>query len=269
MRRLTELAMASSSGWRKRFEALCCLRACWLFRGVGEGRAAPAPKLLPPPRRCPKLSPVAMELGCVGAGESWPEAAEALDDVATAGGLDDIAGPPGRARAMTLASGCRGRWVGGARERAEGKGTGRWLARRASGRRVAGWSELGAGGRVGPPDGMDLGEKSQSVASRHDGDGVGGGHSKARRIAGRTGRKRSTQHAHARPLPASHSFHRPNPASSPPSVSTARCCSSSSLPQHASPRAARHVVLMTPPAPLAAALQPLAVPAPRHRGLLP
>jgi hypothetical protein len=116
--------LASSSTLAKRFEALCCLRPCWVLRGVGLARAAaPAPKLLPL-RRWPKPSPVAVEPGCVCAGESWPEGAEALDEVGTAGGFDDMV-PPVRAAAMTMAAGlCRARADavgGGVTERNSGR----------------------------------------------------------------------------------------------------------------------------------------------------
>jgi hypothetical protein len=35
-----------------------------------------------------------MKLGCVCAGESWPEGAWALDEVGMAGGFEDMAVPP-------------------------------------------------------------------------------------------------------------------------------------------------------------------------------
>ena len=110
--KLTDSAMASSSPWRNFFEPLCCFFAAWLFLGAGDARDdAPAPKLLPPLRLWPWLSPVAMKLGCVCAGESWPEDAWALDAVGMAGGFDDMVVPPAAPFVMTKtpASGGEGR----------------------------------------------------------------------------------------------------------------------------------------------------------------
>jgi hypothetical protein len=87
---LTDSTMASSSVARKRFEPLCCFFAGWLLRGVGDARLAPVLEL---PRCWPKKLTVLSVAGWVCAGEAGPEDAEAFDDDATGGGLEDIVQP--------------------------------------------------------------------------------------------------------------------------------------------------------------------------------
>jgi hypothetical protein len=84
--------MASSSVCLKRFEPLFCFLPCWLLRGVGEARLdAPVATLLP---RCwPKKLTVLSAPGWICAGEAGPEDAEAFDEDATGGGLEDIVLP--------------------------------------------------------------------------------------------------------------------------------------------------------------------------------
>jgi hypothetical protein len=83
--------MASSSVALKRFEPLFCFLAGWLLRGVGDARLeAPVPEL---PRCWPKKLTVLRVAGWICAGEAGPEDAEAFDEDATGGGLEDIVLP--------------------------------------------------------------------------------------------------------------------------------------------------------------------------------
>jgi len=83
--------MASSSVALKRLEPLCCFLPCWLFRGVGEARLeAPVPEL---PRCWPKKLTVLRVRGWFCEGEVGPEDAEAFEEDATGGGLEDIVLP--------------------------------------------------------------------------------------------------------------------------------------------------------------------------------
>jgi hypothetical protein len=72
-------------------EPLFCFFACWLFRGVGEARLEDAVPELP---RCwPKKLTVLRVMGWFCAGEVGPEDAEAFEEDATGGGLEDIVLP--------------------------------------------------------------------------------------------------------------------------------------------------------------------------------
>ena len=83
--------MESSSGWRNRLELLFCLRVCWLLRGAGDALEGPDAEV---PRCWPKKFAVA-EGVWFWMGESRPAGAEvleaeALDDEAAGGGLEDM-----------------------------------------------------------------------------------------------------------------------------------------------------------------------------------
>lgn len=160
---LTDSVMASSSGWRARLEGLCCLFECWLLRGVDEGlEAAPAPKLLPL-RRWAELSPVAAVPGVLCAGESEPEGGWALEDDATAAGVEDIG--IGRKRSGSYRS--AGRQKTSRAKRRGGEGVEGWRRENDGivGRRVV--YERGSGMFLGPPEGMDLGRGEEQESQRH------------------------------------------------------------------------------------------------------